>query len=100
MNKLIIAAIIAGLSGSVFAEVGGSLVDLQVDRGNRGGTSKMFISSSGAYESDLFADRGNRAGTSKVFLSSTQGITGSQPEIGGTFEYDLFADRGNRSGRN
>lgn len=82
MNKLIIAAVIAGLSGSVFAAPTGS------DVGNHDGTR---VGGTRTNNRDVGEDR-----QVIVFISSAEVITGSQPEIGSTGKYKpLFSDVGN-----
>lgn len=82
MNKLIIAAVIAGLSGNVFAASDGS------DVGNHDGTR------AGATNSNHSRD--GEDGRRFVFIASTEVITGSQPAIGSAFKYrPLFSDVGN-----
>jgi hypothetical protein len=84
MNKLIIAAIIAGLSGSVFA----GPTDVQSDVGNHDGTRAGVTRTN---TRDVGEDR-----QLFVFISSAKEITGSQPEIGSAGKYKpLFSDIGN-----
>ena len=84
MNKLIIAAIVAGLSGNVFAGAG----DVPSDVGNHDGTR---VGATGTNSPRDFEDRQRF-----VFISSAEVITGSQPEIGSAGKYKpLFSDAGN-----
>lgn len=85
MNKLIIAAIVAGLSGNVFAGAG----DVLSDAGNQDGTRVTSTNQSDG--SDNY-----RREARQVFVSKSSAIviTGSQPEIGSARKYNPFSDNG------
>ena len=83
MNKLIIvAAIIAGLSGNVFAAAPTGSDVGNHDNARTGGSHTS--------SRDVGEDR-----PVLLFISSAEEITGSQPEIGSTVKYNLFSDVGN-----